>query len=231
MNRIAPALVALVALTGCPPTDNYNFQGLNMVDYFPMDGNRFWQYAKRNHDLPYHLFSELDPAYETTADNKRIYKLDYWNRCISGSEGCEDAWVRSVKMSIDRTVGAQLHAWSHEADVWETFNPPIRIALPTMYIGESDTRTVDGDVAGMEWTTVMRSIGPCNIQWTDWDECVELEIGDAPFDATTGEFTGEFAHPLAGRIQVAAGWNIVALDLLADGARWELLYAEHSDLE
>ena len=165
--------------------------------------------------IPYKHVSVLNPEFTYTDDGvTRIYDITTNRVCVSSDETCEDATLNMVRWSAVASAGVAIHGYDTPGTGPVDFvTTPIGMADANMEVGDIVTTT---GVDGHDWAAEFKSTGPCDIQWTDeWNQCVLIELTSTPE-----------GHWMAGQYWAVSGYNVVARQLTADTARWELSYAK-----
>lgn len=209
--RLLVPLVALLA--GCPPQDQFTYDGYTMRNFFPFDGVRTWEFTSTDTTLRHHLVASMGAETEMTADGVLTHEIRYDLVCVDpGDETCAGSWVRSLVWSATASDGVMIHAL-HTDSVDLAFEPPIALADGSMLAGETVT-SGPGDA----WTATFVGVEACPVLWTtEWDTCARLRL----------EGSGEGADELVGEYWAVTSFNVVAMELGSDSGQWQLSYATY----
>ncbi|MEZ4317983.1 MAG: hypothetical protein R3F61_10785 [Myxococcota bacterium] len=167
MTRWLPIL----ALAGCTGTAPPDFQGEDMLDYFPFENNETceWQYLSEDTNQTYRLLAHIENV-ELVGEDRR-YTVEYTKDCISDDPTCvEGDFVRSMTWSVQGNQGIHLHRVETEAGVKE-FDPSLRFI--DRYMKRADTTT--SEAGGNTYTTTLVEFGDCPVL-LDWEGCAKLVV-------------------------------------------------------
>lgn len=210
--------VVCMMLGGCyaeqPPTvDNDSWR------WFPLNGARTWTYQSGDTLLPYRVIGTKGNTSEAWGESTvRIHTIDFRYECLGTSAPCDVdvdgepgpdiettvAWT--WRMSADSSKGALFHAYGDAV-----FDPPVRIATPSMFVGDVTTT----ESGGISYVSTYHDQGLCDAPY--WrgeppDDCATFLI-----EATGGE------TPLEGLYQTIYQFGVTMFQL--DGATepWRLV--------
>lgn len=175
MNRRVLALAGLGGLAACTGEPRYQYQGYQVYEHFPLDGDRNWKYSQDDKKVKWLLEVDKVQPSEVVGDHE-IVTLDY-------SRGDTGDLLYSVKWSSDSSDGVLIHAFTETGGEDVTFDPPIVFGGYQMASGDSvSTSTNEGD-----YTATFVAIEGCPNHWvSDWD-CIHISL-----EGTGRAFEGEY---------------------------------------
>jgi hypothetical protein len=218
------AVWCCLALGACYP-ENIPTVDNDTWRWFPLDGELTWTYQSDDISLPYRLVAHKPDESEPFGDSLvRIHTITFTYDCLGVSAPCDvdadeddvpDLEVETAfvwKVSADSSKGALFHAWSEQ-----TFDPPVKIASPSMFI--NDTAVTES--GGTTYTSLYREQGLCDAPY--WrgappDDCITFQVD------TTGSST-----PLQGILQTIYQFGFTKFQLDGQSEAWRLVDFE-SDL-
>ena len=208
--------IALIALVGMGCKENVpDFQGDQMLDFFPFPENEDcqWQFLNEDTQFPYRMLAEIENI-EIVGD-RREYTVVYRKDCFQEDATCADGdEVRSLTWSLQGNLGVHLHRGTLGLDQTLAFDPSIRVAERFMKV----TNAVETAVGGTTYTSTYASLGDCPVRVAEWDDCIELQLtSSAGPDMVTGSYW------------VINDFNVVAMQWDGESTRWEL--SNHIRLE
>lgn len=164
MRVLALLPVLAVACNGGTTT---NYSGYTMSDYFPLDGERSWEYSQEDEEILWQLSVEKVTPTETVG-NDEVVTLEY-------SQKDPVELLYSIKWSSSASTGIEIFGYSVEATGESvSYDTPIGVADFQMRSGE----TVDTEVDGVAWQGTFVGIEDCPNLWVDSWECVKMTILD-----------------------------------------------------
>lgn len=161
MLALLPAF--LLACSGA----SYKYNGTSMHEYFPLDGERTWEYAQEDEEILWQLGVEKVSQTETVG-NAEVVTLEY--TVVDPIE-----LLYAIKWSSDASNGINIYGYSVEATgETVTYDPPIAMADYQMARDE----TVDTEVDGVVWRGTYVGVEDCPNYWVDTWECNKLTLLD-----------------------------------------------------
>lgn len=208
--RIVTLLAALLA--GCTPSNPYTYGGTKMVDHFPFDGVRTWQFVSTDQTVPYRLVAQMRADEPDVIDGMNVYTVDYISDCVRDEQGCVDQEIlRTISWASDLVEGVFIYSWTEGAATTH-FEPPLMVAGTEMLLGDELTTAT----AGATWTSTLLDFEDCPVHMTvDWRNCARFQIDDGDGNDLTG-------LGLAGEYWAVKGYNVVALRLAGEEGIWQL---------
>lgn len=229
MRALALLAAPLVACSG----GSYNYDGQNLSQYFPLDGDRQWEYrqcaAADTGDLvdtEVYAFYDLTGCSEPTGGVLKVEKFP--ETSVDGSTEkvtLNTSWdapdgtntlLHSIVWSSDDSRGVRIYSYQDLQTGEETiFDKAVIFADYQMNVGD----TVETSTNGVTFrATYVETLGNCPNNWNGgFEECarikVEAEGSDAPFlgDWWIGATYGTNAVQFAGESDVwvldDAVWN------------------------
>ena len=216
-------MILLLTAIGCNGGSNYGYAGYDMVDHFPLDGDRTWYYS--NGAYPYTMEVELVGETEQVGDYQ-VHTLEYYSEANGNL-----LW--SLRVSSDTIRGIGIHGYtivSEEgggedtggADSGEaggpeemmTFDPPVLLAEDQMVPGAS----VTSETGGYSWTSTFHRQEDCPNDWVSGEntwKCLYIQLDDGDGDETTGP-------RIAGSYWLAPRFGMSWFQLTGDAAKWLL---------
>jgi hypothetical protein len=201
MGVVAPAVMMLVGCDG----QKFQYGGESLVDRFPLDGERRWDYIHDDPDL-YSLSVEKVNAQLT--DGKEIVTLTYTAVDSDGGE----VLLHEIDWSADADDGVEIWRWTDfttdSAGITTDFSPPITFAERQMNAGD----IVDTTAGGATYTTQYSGLQECPNNWSDesW-ECARITL--------TSDVGGE---PFTGEYWIAMSYGTSWMEPAELGGRWTL---------
>lgn len=181
------ALALAGSAAGCKGGNRYGYSGFALYHYFPLDGQRSWEYV--SDDFSYKLVVE-----KTGVERKRdfqIVQLDYSEQDPATQEKTLDY---SIKWSSDSTNGVLVHGVKVEGQDtdWQTFDTPVELGKNVVKGDQTTTET-----NGTTFTSTFVGVEDCPNNWvTDTWQCLHITIDD--------EGAG---YPFSGDYWLAASWG------------------------
>lgn len=178
-------------------TEGPTYSGYDLVDHFPLDGERRWDYASNDTSVTHRLDVVLSDAV-VERDGVRIHELSH----LSSESGDQ---LLAVQWSSDTASGVLVHGYDDEQGP-VSFDDPVVFAEPRMVPGDS--------VSSGDFTSTFVGVEACPNHWTgeDWDSCLHMSLdGDAPF---------------AGDYWLVPRYGTAWLELRDDTDTWVLVEAE-----
>ncbi len=173
------------------------YDGYDMADHFPLDGDRRWDYANDDTSVDHRLDVVLSDTI-VERDDVRIQELSY-------RSSSDDEQLLAVQWSSDTAYGVLIHGYEDPDGVVD-FDGAVTFASPRMEPGES---VVSGD-----FTSTFLGVEACTNHWVgdDWQTCLHVLLeGDAPF---------------AGDYWLVPRYGTAWLQLRDDSGTWVLVQAE-----
>ena len=204
------ALLPLLALAvvGCEP--DYNYQGYDMPDHFPLDGSKLeWEYSSTDTTLPGELL--IEKVGSSVQDDVSVVTLEHW---LIGEDDAEDlAWT--VQWVSDSVKGVQIYGYTNATSGSEVnFDPPIQFAEGHGIPGDQ----IITQSGGFTWTATFEAVEGCATYWVPgWDEesCLVVNLDDGDDTAVTNGI-------IVGTYWLVPRYGSALLDLEAYDARWSL---------
>jgi hypothetical protein len=208
------ALFVALALSGCTPLPDDKFKGYDPSDFFTFDPDYRWEYVSTDTELKYALYGQINPELEESVDDgaTKIRTFEFFKNCVGNDPTCvEDEFVRSFQISVNSLFGTYLWGSAAGADATD-FDP--EVAITGRYSKKGDV--VETETGGKTWTSTMRTIEACPVQWNvEWPTCLVYDVDDGDGDLKAGD-------PMSGTWWMVAGYALVAFDLAGETGRWEL---------
>lgn len=175
------AIPVLTLLAACGTTTG-TYQGYAIDDFFPLDGERTWEYSQLQEDIVWKL--RVEKVSQTLRKGStEVVTLEYYN------DETGDL-LYTIDWSSDSSDGVQVWGYSDEATGDSvSYDPPVGISNRYMNTGEFAETTTDGRT----FTSTFEGVESCPNDWrTDW-ECVHMSVDDGDDDDTTGPpFAGDW---------------------------------------
>jgi hypothetical protein len=229
LARAAALLAALLPAAACQSTFGGTSQGLDMVGFFPFNGERRWTFENAQTDsetvVPYWLVSDKLEASELLDDDvTRVYTIEHTVKCVSNQGVClededdvegpdiEGTTWRTWQLSANSFYGVRFHAVDGTV-----FDPPVEIARATMDVGESVTATANGTTFTSTYVGRVECPAP---YWRGEDKpsCIELTVDD-----------GGAGSGIAGTYWAVTQFGIVAFQDADDPASWQMKDFDFAD--
>jgi len=237
-------LTALILTLGCDDGGQYGYAGYDMVDHFPLDGERSWTYT--NDDVEWKLIVEMTDD-KVQVEDTTVRTFEYWQ---SDSLGQKATLLMTASFSSDTYDGVQIHGYEVISDPveWDTanpgddtgsggdtgttgfgpaelveFDPPLVLADAKMAPGD----TVETTTSGGTWTSEFKYQEECPNNWiageNTWS-CLYIELDDGDGDLDSGAKVG-------GRYWIAPRYGMSWFQFAGDSSKWVLARAEWSPEE
>ncbi|HJN76427.1 MAG TPA: hypothetical protein QGF58_21040 [Myxococcota bacterium] len=226
---------ALILTLGCDDPGQYGYAGYDMVDHFPLDGQREWTYT--NEGIAWRLNVDMldNPV---VSDTTTIHTFEYWQ---ADANGVSANLLMTLDVSSDTYNGVQFHGYEVISDPidWDTgstddsgdsgvtgwgpaelvsFDPPLVLAESKMAPGD----TVVTSTGGSTWTSTFKFQEPCPNNWiageNEWS-CLYVELEDGDGDLETGA-------RISGRYWLAPRYGMSWFQWVGDDEKWILARAE-----
>ncbi len=206
--RIAKLTILALVISGCEP--DYQYQGYDMPDHFPLDGSKLeWEYSSTDTTIGNELLVEKVGA--AVQNDVEVVTLEHW---IKDPEGAEDlAWT--VKWASDSVKGVLIYGYiDHANDNEVNFDRPILFA---------EGHGIPGDqlitqTGGFTWTATFERVEGCETYWVPgWadEACLVVSLDDGDETAVTNSI-------IVGEYWLVPRYGAAWLDLDAYDARWSL---------
>ena len=201
---LTPILMAL-SLIGCSGS-SFQYAGHDTYKYFPLDGNRTWEYANEGEDWLLEV-NKINPS--TMIDDVEVISLEY---------SIKDPYslLYAVDWSSSSADGVMIHGYrTEESGEAMTFATPIQFSEHEMVTQESNTTETDG----YSFTSIFQSVETCYNHWTtdDW-QCLHFKL--------TEDGGAEF--PFLGDYWIATRWGASAVQVQGDDYEWILTQGSYS---
>ena len=209
MMRLGLIVVSPLIFFGCDGADDAGSLAVDMTEVFHSTGTPTWEFLNANPAVSYKLIGTL--AQDRGDEN--VYTVKYAKMCMAVDDSCNDGeLVRAISWSNDAVDGVLVHELN-DGGVETTFDPPLAMATPEMFLSDQ----VVTQTAGMIWTSTLVSSEECPVLITGGitDSCLRISLTDGGAGATNSGLVGEY--------WAVAGYGIVAMDVASDEGRWELL--------
>ena len=234
-------MLALMMTLGCDDPGQYGYAGYDMVDHFPLDGERAWVYT--NEDIEWKRNVEMTDDV-ITEETTTIRTFEYWQ---SDALGAKANLLMTLDVSSDTYDGIQFHGYEVIADPvdWDTgsgsgeggdtgttgwgpaetvdFDPPLVVADAKMAPGDS----VETSTAGSTWTSTFKYQEECPNNWiageNTWS-CLYIELEDGDGDIESGS-------KVSGRYWLAPRYGMSWFHWAGESDKWVLARAEWSEGE
>ncbi len=203
MSKPMRAAIPTLLAVACGGT-SYQYKGHNVYDYFPLDGQRSWEYLQNDASIDYVL--EVEKLANTSqVGNWQVVPLEY--RIQDPLE-----ILYTVKWSSDSTDGVLIHAYQAEGEDEVKFDTPVVFGDYQMAQGDE----VVTETNGLTFTGTLVGVEECPNHWTsDW-ECLHMSLtvegGDPP--------------PFVGEYWITTGWGTSWFRPEGYDDNWVLDYAE-----
>ena len=222
----------------CTGSDQYGYAGYDMVDHFPLDGERAWIYT--NGDVPdWKLEVQKSDEFVQEGDTS-VYTFEYWQ---TDPNNVPANLLMTIDFSSDSYNGVQIHGYevigepqewgdSGGADSGDSgdsggargpaelveFDPPVLLAERRMAPGEF----VETSTGGSTWTSTFKFQEACPNNWISGDNewnCLYIELDDGDGDLDAGS-------AVSGRYWIAPRYGMSWFQLAGDTDKWILARAE-----
>ena len=197
-------LLLTAALMGCSGS-SFQYAGHDVYKYYPLDGNRAWEYASVDEDWLLEV-NKVSPT--STVDDVEVITLEY---------SIKDPYslLYSVDWSSGSADGVMIHGYGIEGGESLSFETPIQFAEHEMVSGEANTTDTDG----YSFTSTFVAVETCYNHWTtdDW-QCLHFEVTEAS-DANL---------PFLGEYWIATRWGTSAMLSQGDENEWILTQGSYS---
>ncbi|MCB9761876.1 MAG: hypothetical protein H6739_18750 [Alphaproteobacteria bacterium] len=235
-----PALFGLAVLAlgaGCNPTTTYS--GYDMVDAFPVDGERAWVFV--NDAKPYDLRVEMSSAADRVGEVD-VHTFEFYDNDLGDL-------LMTMRWSSDTIHGVLLHGYETVAeeptgqggddtggdDTGDTgdgargpleavtYDPPIQFVDRKMIVGES----VETETGGATWTSTFLAQEDCPNHLLSGDlapSCYKIGLDDGDGDPMVGQ------KP-AGTWWIATRYTLIYFQLSGDSDKWVLADYDWSPAE
>lgn len=225
----------LIIAMACTGSDQYGYAGYDMVDHFPLDGERAWIYS--NADVPdWNLEVQMSDDTVST-DDTTIHTFEYWQ---TDPNNVPANLLMTIDFSSDDFNGVQIHGYEviGEPQEWNTdsgdsgdsggagngpaelvtFDPPLVLAEKRMAPGDSVETTTNGTT----WVSTFKFQEACPNNWISGDNewnCLYVELDDGDGDIESG-------NTVSGRYWLAPRYGMSWFQLAGDTDKWILARAE-----
>lgn len=186
LARLLLAAGLLSLTTACDTA--FTFAGVTVWTFFPLDGDRTWEYASFD-DASNRLVIEKGDV--TPVDKTDVVTLEHYAALADGSPG---DLLAEVRWSSDVNDGVLLHGYTDVAGggAQVDFDPPVQILLKQ----EENGQVVETKSGGNTWTSTFVELVGCptvfDPNWED-EDCVHLKLDDNDSnEATNSLVTGEY---------------------------------------
>ena len=213
----------------CDGGSNYGYAGFDMVDHFPLDGQREWRYSNSAYD--YNLEVELSDE-TTVAGDLIVHKFEYYSEANGNL-----LW--DMSFSSDTINGVQVHGYTVHSedggggDTGDTggddtddsggaegpeevvqFSPPLILAEDQMVPGDS----VVTETGGINFVATFHHQVDCPNDWMSgantW-KCLYVTVDDGDGDDLTGS-------KAAGGYWIAPRYGMSWFQQTGDTDKWVL---------
>lgn len=210
-------IAATLALMGCENRQTLRFDGDDIWEYFPFNGDRTWTYQSTDTSIPYRLIGTTGESELLEDERTRVYLVEYTYDCLGSSSPCdvdedddgtpdietEVQWT--LRISSDSASGTRIFGYDDT-----TFDPPIRLASAKMDLG-AELVTESG---GTTFTSTYVEQVTCPAPY--WGEnppedCVHFTLDDG------GAGTG-----LAGDYWSIYQFSLTAMQFEGEEGQWQL---------
>ena len=200
-------LLLVPALLGCNGS-SFQYAGHDVYKYYPLDGNRTWEYANVDEDWLLEV-NKVSPT--AIVNDTEVITLEY---------SIKDPYLLlyAVDWSSGSADGVMIHGYSIEGGESLSFETPIEFAEHEMVTGESNTTETDG----YTFTSSFLSVETCYNHWTtdDW-QCLHFEVTEE----------GGAELPFLGEYWIATRWGSSAILAQGDENEWILTQGSYSSGE
>jgi hypothetical protein len=227
--------ILAVLLLGCEP-DNYSYAGHDMVDHFPLDGQRKWVYSNAGTSWRMNVEKSRDVE---VLDTTEIHTMEFWQ---ADQNGVSSNLLMEMRVSSDTYDGVLIHSYEvlGEPIDWDTgagddtgddtgvegfgpaevvdFDPPLVFAAKNMVPGE----VVETTTGGSDWTGTLVSQEDCANHWVSGEntwQCLKVQLDDGDDDLNAGA-------KLSGSYWIAPRWGMSWFQMVGDPDTWILVRGE-----
>ena len=202
-KMISPLLFVMMSCGGAA----YNYNGQDIHKYFPLDGDRDWEYAQDDLSVEWALYVEMTSV--AMIDNTTVATLEYQNK---GGENEVGEPLFDIQWSSDSTDGVLIHSYTdHSTGDAVYFDTPIVFGEHQMNVGDSVTSQTNG----LTITSTFTANTSCDTHWsTDTWDCLYFIVDD-----------GGAGLPFAGDWWIATNWGAAQLRTTGYSQNWVLTEA------
>jgi len=194
----------LAALAACSDGDRYNYQGQQIYDYFPLDGEeRSWSYSQDDDSIDYFLYVEMVGPTRAVDDMKVVP--------LETTRSIDKALVSTTEWSSDSRNGIIIHSFAVGTKPATAFEPPIVFADAEMAADD----TVETVTNAGTFTSTFISLEDCPNHWvpgteTDPWTCAHMKL-EGPGLGFEGDYwiAPRYGTALFQRIQDPGKWNLL----------------------
>lgn len=204
------SLLSIALLAGCPPAGNtLTFGGTNLVDYFPFDGARSWEFQNSDTSVTYRLEATLMLEETTEKRQRTIYTISHTSDCATSDKSCVDGEeLRAIRWHSSSAEGVLIEGYRMDG-VDEEFESPIKVSYASGLVGE----IVETEWADQTWSSTFVGYEACPVQVSSNWTCAHFRVEQ------DGEGDG---YPVQGDYWALNTYNVVGFDLDGELGRWEL---------
>ena len=220
----------LLLAFACNDDGNYGYAGFDMVDHFPLDGQRDWRYSNSaySYNLDVTMADDMEVKddliirtfeYYSEANGNLLWDTEFSSDTINGvlihsyTVYSEDGGGGDTG---DTGAGGDTGARGPEESM--TFDPPLVLTDDQMVPQE----TVTTDTGGISWTATFHSQQECPNDWISGENtwrCLYVELSDGDGDDTIGP-------KIAGHYWIAPRYGMSWFQQSGDSDKWVLGEAE-----
>lgn len=210
-------LIALLAACG---TNTTTYNGTQVSEYFPLEGERSAVYTNEDTTITTQLYMEkAQPS--TMEDGVEVAEFD-WYDYLDDTVG-DLKYV--VLWSMESGSSVKIHGFAWGTDAITTFDPPLAITDSDdhMLTGDSIESTTQGS-DGVSYTvtgTLVEPVPECPTTWiSSWTDCIHYNLDD-----------GGAGLPFAGDYTLEVDYGPAWFQLTGDTGEWNLLRYDYASGE
>ena len=206
--RAKISVIALAAACGVKAPDGGDSApstgAYQLWDYFPLDGQRSWEYASDDMSVDHELVVRLAEG-TTSAGDAVVHRLERYNEDTGAALG-------ATLWSSDSVDGVQIHGYETDAGDAVDFPEPVLFAPTHGDPGDA----VESSAGGWDFTSTFEAVEPCPNHWVgeEWDSCLHLRLDD-----------GDGGAPFAGDYWLVPRYGAAWLRTTDDTDTWFLVKA------
>ncbi len=206
--RLASLSILALAITGCEP--DYQYQGYDMPDHFPLDGTKLeWEYASSDTSITTELL--VEKVGTAIVDDVEVVTLEHW---LIGEDDTEDL-AYTVEWASDSVEGVLIYGYTDHSDGTEVdFSPPIVFAEGHGIPGDQ----IVTQTGGFTWTATFERVEGCETYWVPgWadETCLVVSLDDGDDTPVTNSI-------IVGEYWLVLRYGSAWLELDAYDALWSL---------
>lgn len=168
-----------VMFSGCAGS-SYQYAGYDTYEYFPLDGERMWEYATEDTAIDWNM--EVEKVETQNKGDTELVTLEYAKK-----DPIE--LLHQITFSSNAQEGILIYGYAIEGGESVDFSTPVTMGAKQMSAGDKEKTKTDG----VTYTAEMNGVQECPNLWvTDTWDCIHITITDGTDDETSPPFVGDW---------------------------------------